>query len=224
MNNQFYKYLLVSSIILTIITPIILTQFSSFIGFDSNSGVIGDTIGGITSPIVNLLAAILVYVSFQEQVKANKELIENQNIEKFNTEYEEIKNEYSKINFEKDDLHASLKEKTFESPIDMYAQDLEIRKEGNISFEYQFKYVLYLIKYFIEEVEQSNLEYKSKFLFIKKLYQFYYSKIGYHIDESISISEDNKYDPPFIRLSVEISELIEEKRIKYKIKDAGSYD
>ncbi|MGE0566610.1 MAG: hypothetical protein AB7O73_01565 [Bacteroidia bacterium] len=35
------------------------------------TGVIGDTIGGITSPIVNLFAAFLVYISFEEQRKAN---------------------------------------------------------------------------------------------------------------------------------------------------------
>jgi len=36
------------------------------------SGVIGDTIGGITSPLVNLLAAFLVYISFEEQRKSNE--------------------------------------------------------------------------------------------------------------------------------------------------------
>lgn len=38
----------------------------------SNTGQIGDTIGGITAPLFNLIAAILIYISFNEQNKANK--------------------------------------------------------------------------------------------------------------------------------------------------------
>lgn len=38
----------------------------------SETGAIGDTLGGITSPFINGLAAILVYIAFKEQVKANK--------------------------------------------------------------------------------------------------------------------------------------------------------
>jgi len=34
-------------------------------------GEIGDTIGGLTAPIIGLLAAYLVYISFEEQRKAN---------------------------------------------------------------------------------------------------------------------------------------------------------
>lgn len=223
MNNNLYKCLLLFSILLTIIAPIVLTQFNSFISFDTTSGAIGDTIGGITSPILNLLAAILIYVSFQEQVKANKKLIEGQSVERFNTEYEEIKNEYSKVSFKREELHHTLKQEVFESAIDMYFQDLDARQEGNISFEYHFKYVLYLIKYFIEEVEQSDLEYKSKVFFIKKLYQFYYSKIGYYIEESILLSKKYNYDVPYIRLSKEISNLTEAVRNKYSIKNPGAF-
>jgi len=38
----------------------------------SNTGQIGDTIGGITAPIINLVGAYLVYISFQAQINANK--------------------------------------------------------------------------------------------------------------------------------------------------------
>jgi hypothetical protein len=47
------------------------TALSDEICLDSSTGVIGDTIGGITSPIIGLIGAILVYLSFQEQIKAN---------------------------------------------------------------------------------------------------------------------------------------------------------
>lgn len=38
----------------------------------SNTGQIGDTIGGITAPVINLIGAILVYISFDAQREANK--------------------------------------------------------------------------------------------------------------------------------------------------------
>ncbi|WP_255078301.1 hypothetical protein [Lacihabitans sp. CCS-44] len=47
------------------------------LAFDANTGVIGDTIGGITAPFINFLGAILVYLALNEQIKAN-ELIQNQ--------------------------------------------------------------------------------------------------------------------------------------------------
>ncbi|MDI9870027.1 hypothetical protein [Flectobacillus roseus] len=41
-------------------------------------GTIGDTIGGITGPIINLVGAYLVYVAFKAQIDANKKNDEHQ--------------------------------------------------------------------------------------------------------------------------------------------------
>lgn len=61
-------------ILFVFLSPILFSKISTLISFDSASGAIGDTIGGITAPFINLLAAILVYLSFKEQIKANEEL------------------------------------------------------------------------------------------------------------------------------------------------------
>jgi hypothetical protein len=37
-----------------------------------NNGTIGDTIGGLTAPVFNLIASILIFISFKEQYKANQ--------------------------------------------------------------------------------------------------------------------------------------------------------
>ena len=58
-------------LVFIILAPIIFTQFSSLYGFNADSGAIGDTIGGVTAPFVNLLAAYLVYKSFTAQIRAN---------------------------------------------------------------------------------------------------------------------------------------------------------
>jgi len=58
-------------LLIIIVSPVLFTQFSSFYSFNTDTGVIGDTIGGITAPFVNLLAAYLVYKSFAAQIQAN---------------------------------------------------------------------------------------------------------------------------------------------------------
>ncbi|QXP72552.1 hypothetical protein H0I31_02285 [Tenacibaculum sp. AHE15PA] len=47
--------------------PFILKNFNF-----SETGQIGDAIGGITASIINLIGAVLVYISFKEQIKANE--------------------------------------------------------------------------------------------------------------------------------------------------------
>lgn len=59
------------------------TRHSFIKGFDlRQTGQIGDTIGGISGPIINLLGAILVYLSFREQKKANDDQWKALNTEK----------------------------------------------------------------------------------------------------------------------------------------------
>lgn len=62
-----------------LIFPPILTQtsFLNFFSF-SKTGEIGDTIGGITAPFINAIGAILVFIAFKEQVKANDLIKEQQ--------------------------------------------------------------------------------------------------------------------------------------------------
>ena len=53
--------------------PIIFTRTKLFECIDfSNTGEIGDTIGGTMTPIVSLVAVILTYLAFLKQVEANK--------------------------------------------------------------------------------------------------------------------------------------------------------
>jgi hypothetical protein len=54
-----------------IVLPFLFSQFS--IGLDfTETGQIGDTIGGITAPFVGLVGAFLVYYSFKQQMIANR--------------------------------------------------------------------------------------------------------------------------------------------------------
>ena len=82
-------------LVFTFFAPILFTSFN-IIDF-SNTGEIGDTIGGITAPFVNLVAAFLVYISFREQIKANKLLSKESSFNYFNSTHKIILEDLSGI-------------------------------------------------------------------------------------------------------------------------------
>jgi hypothetical protein len=82
-------------LVFTFFAPILFTSFN-IIDF-SNTGEIGDTIGGITAPFVNLVAAFLVYISFREQIKANKLLSKESSFNYFNSTHKIIEEDLSGI-------------------------------------------------------------------------------------------------------------------------------
>lgn len=66
------KYLLGSGVVILLLMPAILTYKDWSIMDFSNTGPIGDTIGGITAPFMSLIGGGLVYLALREQIKANK--------------------------------------------------------------------------------------------------------------------------------------------------------
>lgn len=74
-RNNIWIFLIAS--IAVLLLPIVFTlKITAFPDFTS-TGAIGDTIGGITSPFLNIGAAFLLYYTLMEQIKTNKK----QNIE-----------------------------------------------------------------------------------------------------------------------------------------------
>jgi len=66
-DSKFY-FLTLVAILLSFLSLYIITRPAILNVFDfSNTGSIGDTIGGITAPIINLIGALLVYITFKEQ-------------------------------------------------------------------------------------------------------------------------------------------------------------
>lgn len=104
-------YIILLVFVIIALTPVIfiLPAFNAHFDF-SKTGAIGDTLGGITAPFINGLAAILVYVAFRSQIKANEKLQEaNDRFEKmelnkiFLEELSSIKNEFNTL-IESEDL------------------------------------------------------------------------------------------------------------------------
>ncbi|GEP93713.1 Putative phage abortive infection protein [Chitinophaga terrae (ex Kim and Jung 2007)] len=70
--------------------PLLITQFSLWFTFDDSTGVMGDTIGGITSPLIGLVAAILTFFAFWIQFKANQQQRIDIRTERFESKFFEM--------------------------------------------------------------------------------------------------------------------------------------
>lgn len=80
-----------------IIIPLLLTQFSWGFEFNQETGVIGDTIGGIVSPFISLLAVLLTFLAFWIQYKANIDLKNESLKSSFERRYFELLSYYDSL-------------------------------------------------------------------------------------------------------------------------------
>lgn len=62
-------------IVLTVILPFILTRTWGLITFEESSAQVGDTIGGITAPVVGIVSILLLALTLREQIKFNRKQI-----------------------------------------------------------------------------------------------------------------------------------------------------
>ncbi len=145
----------------------------------SETGQIGDTIGGITSPIIGLFGAVLVYLSFKQQFEANKLQREaltkeikdqsvNREINQIETLYSQIKEDINNLEFQgmRDD-NPSYRRKGFGdmsfeyytvkgiNAIHEFTQNFhsgQVTNEFKIYFFRQINHLLSLIKYLEQKI------------------------------------------------------------------------
>lgn len=108
------KVYFLSGLFLLVLSPVIIWTLTHWSTPDflqvkidlTDTGEIGDTIGGITGPIINLIGAVLVYASFKQQLEANriqkgaleKEIHNSQSINNFNISLDLLKSVEDRLN------------------------------------------------------------------------------------------------------------------------------
>lgn len=107
---RYVNIILIFGIITVLISPWLFTRALGIISFSIETGAIGDTIGGITAPIVNLIGAILVYFALKAQITANS-IIQDQ-ID-FQEDKESITQENSQIHKLYNHLETNIKDYKF---------------------------------------------------------------------------------------------------------------
>lgn len=145
----------------------IFTQPAKFQFWDfSNTGQIGDTIGGITAPIINLIGAFLVYISFNEQVTANRLQIRALDDEKQDRINKEMYNRYYSLLTE---IKVKLNELEFVIKID---NENLIGEQPSQSFYHVFK-GLNALNESILRLESANKPNQNFSPYIKERYNSY---------------------------------------------------
>lgn len=204
------KIILFIGIILVVLAPYILTRDFGIISFDE-TGQIGDTIGGITAPIVNLIGAVLVYFAFLVQLDANNLIFQqikdekdeqkiNQNrsyvFEIFKLLKDELYSfsimEEKRLGWNDNERYVMVEYKGLQA-IDKMLSNLMHDHEGFGTESYklkEFQNIIELFKKFLSILDETELNHLDKKYFLESIEYMYSSKIKASIDELVKPCEN----------------------------------
>ncbi len=204
--NTFHFVLLITVIV--VFLPLILTcEAFSFIDFKKTGGI-GDTLGGITAPFINSLAALLVFWAYKEQRKANELLRNQQKLQFIQTEISRLEELPERILFS-----GSFKK---ESPV-LDIVPHEKKTSINMVLYKNTKYIIQIFEHLIDQLNNTNEDtdfLKSKF---KILYNAKYKEFMDNIEENINlvvsaykIEEDDLLAKELISMNIKLDKKITE--------------
>lgn len=202
-------------LIISIISPYILTR-ESFVGISfEGKGEIGDVIGGTTAPFINLIAAILVFVSFRQQVAANENQTDVNEVLMKTTNHAYIEKLYNDVitshNYLGSDqifrpLNNSL-DRLFNFPLDKInvdiSDDIDYSRIYNLLNSVEF--LILEIENHIKDEKMKNFNFSKLALFLSELNILSINDSFGKIDNSRLIEENNKFykDAEVINIKVE---------------------
>lgn len=199
------KIILSVGVLLVLISPYLFTRGLGWISFE-NTGPIGDTIGGITAPIVNLIGAILVYYAFLVQIDANKLILQqikdekeeqkiNQNRNYVFEVYKLLKEEFSTFSIQEEKQIGSsdtkrtvmVEYKGLEAINKMLSNLMSDHRRfvDDLYKLKEFENMVDLLKKFLITVKETALHPIDKKFFLESVEYIYLSKIKASIEELI---------------------------------------
>lgn len=201
-NKVNIYYLLIGTVLILFFAVYIFTRPAIFDFFVLNeSGTLGDAIGGITSPIIGLLGAILVYKSFEAQIEANKlqriivknEIERSNALKDFNTlmdVFKQIKEDYNGLKY--GDSYGK-------SAIIAFRAQFETNpdKYRRKSFYNDFTYHIQVFNLLIDRIESSMIDPVDKNMLNNLIVFFYKTKLRIHVRKFIKICISEKTLPGF---------------------------
>lgn len=167
------------AIFLILLLPFLFTR-SNFLGFDfSQTGQIGDTIGGIIGPFIAIVAAILTFAAFWVQYQANQIQIDNFvqqskdiQIERFESKY------FDMIKLHRDNV-------------------LELKKEGSSGIDYftkcldDLRFTFFFVKRTIQKFTPKKIDFgfdiKDNEKILKIAYMIYWFGYKKENEENIQV-------------------------------------
>ncbi|HEX9827953.1 MAG TPA: hypothetical protein VGA80_15245 [Flavobacteriaceae bacterium] len=199
----FKTVILIIGIILLLFGSLyIFTRPAYWNSFDfSETGQIGDTIGGITAPIINIIGAILIFLSFKAQINANKiqfkllsQEMENQkkdrNFQVTLEIFQSLKNDYQ--NLENESFRGQGALNSFVNSIKSYWDEKDFKNHLQKTIYADWKFIMAeydLISYHIESSEFRENEQRRLSALLKN---YYFSQLEYA--NNILIKEFEKHN------------------------------
>jgi hypothetical protein len=184
----------------------------------TDTGQIGDTIGGITAPFINLLGAILVFVSFLEQNKANKLLSEQNTFVLFHELYKDLKSDFNNLCFSSSAIKNG-KEYYGKKAFSLFTNTLEKRIDSQSfpknSFFDEVVFLIGNITIFINTIETSNIDDTQKKYILKLLHFLYLTKIRKHLLSILELIKDKELHKDFYDTLFGAEKIIESNYRRY---------
>ncbi|GEC77941.1 hypothetical protein [Flavobacterium aquatile] len=232
-------YLLLG-IVLLFTSVYLFTRPAIFSDFDlTKTGPIGDTIGGITAPLINLIGAYLVYISFKAQVSANKIQLDTLSTERIRYEREnnfqmqvnhfnEIKNAVNNLEFIIDSktIYDFSGERTYRDPVNykgINALNEFTKRLNRYNFRDEiydlygmllnFEFILLTINELLENVDRQILFVEDKKYFFKNINIYFDSFI---LPFAITISKSDRLENYDIDKIENLTNLVASKVLKFK--------
>lgn len=206
-------------ILLILLLPIFFTLKLEWLDF-TETGQIGDTIGGTMTPFVAIAAALLTFLAFWVQYKANqtqtlqfKKQAKDVTIERFENKF------YEAIRLHKENIN--------EIEISKVSSANFIKgRKAFISMFFEFRFCYAQVKKFIKECnkEETGFDIENEKIIIDIAYHIFFMGIGDNSDTLIIKSLSGVYKKQFIiDLIVYLSTIKNERKdakkpIKYKVK------
>lgn len=217
--------LLFLAILWIIIGPkIVVSPTLKYYGLSENdfraTGQIGDTIGGITAPIIGLVSAILIYLSFSAQVKANMIIQQESNFKYILDEFEKVKSSFKRVKYSYTGDEYMVESKPSAGHLAMERMVKDVYERQNILASQSFyvndsltkaDYIFQGYSIFIEEVLSLNLSIEQREIVQKKIWLFHDENIKKYLSMIKSwqitkpdkeIFEEREYDNRFRAFSL----------------------
>jgi hypothetical protein len=198
--------------LLVVISPFLLTLPSIYERLDfTRTGQIGDTVGGLTSPIIGFLGAILVYLSFRQQLKANKlqrdalsdEIKRNQQDRRYNSishDIDVLREEINSFQLFKSELIGTNAIYYFKESFIKTDNKESITSFLNSDLFKNFYFLIATCGNIYHGIVNSNLELEDVISLNRKLIYLYTSKLGVYLLPIIAHCDANAVDNEIVKL------------------------
>jgi len=184
----------------------------------TNTGQIGDTIGGITAPFINLLGALLVYISFKEQNRANKIQSEQNSFILLHGLFKELKAEFSNLTFSTKSVKdgkiykGSKAQSVFIEILTSRINNTDFQKN---SFFKEYLFLMGNITIFIDIVHESTASEKEKKYVLRLFHFLYLAKIKTQLLEILELTQAVNIHEDFNSLLADAERKIETSYTTY---------